>query len=125
MQTISWRLERNGARTIWSSVPMICQPTRRPSCRPFAIVRKLSIDRIREVYALLAKEGHGEHILVDLGEIRAFDYYTGLVFNIFIEGSGWELGGGGRYDHLVGCFGPECPSTGFAFDLGRLFRLLD
>ena len=84
-----------------------------------------ALDRIREVHALLAKEGHGEHILVDLCEIHAFDYYTGLVFNIFIEGSGRELGGGGRYDHLVGCFGPECPSTGFAFDLGRLFRLLD
>ena len=83
-----------------------------------------ALDRIREVCGLLAKAGHGEHILVDLGEIRAFDYYTGLVFNIFIEGSGWELGGGGRYDHLVGCFGSECPSTGFAFDLGRLFRLL-
>ncbi|HIA14431.1 MAG TPA: ATP phosphoribosyltransferase regulatory subunit [Nitrospirales bacterium] len=83
-----------------------------------------ALDWIREVHGLLAKEGHGEHVLVDLGEIRAFDYYTGLVFNIFIEGSGWELGGGGRYDHLVGCFGSECPSTGFAFDLGRLFRLL-
>ena len=84
-----------------------------------------ALDRIRDVHGVLAKEGHGEHVLVDLGEIRAFDYYTGLVFNIFIEGSGWELGGGGRYDHLVGCFGSECPSTGFAFDLGRLCRLLD
>ncbi len=84
-----------------------------------------ALDRIREVHRMLTKDGHGDHVLVDLGEIRSFDYYTGLVFNIFIEGSGRELGGGGRYDHLVGCFGQECPSTGFAFDLGRLFRLLD
>tara|TARA_B100000315_G_scaffold249631_1_gene281150 strand:+ start:1309 stop:2328 length:1020 start_codon:yes stop_codon:yes gene_type:complete len=83
-----------------------------------------ALDRIREVYALLAKEGHGEHVLIDLGEIRSFNYYTGLVFNVFIEGSGWALGGGGRYDHLIGRFGSDCPSTGFAFDLGRLFRLL-
>ncbi len=84
-----------------------------------------ALDRIRAVHGVLAKEGHGEHVLIDLGEIHAFDYYTGLVFNIFIEGSGRELGGGGRYDHLVGCFGSECPSTGFAFNLGRLIRLLD
>ena len=83
-----------------------------------------AIDRIRDVHGLLTKEGYGEHILVDLGEIRSFDYYTGLVFNIFIDGSGWELGSGGRYDNLIGCFGHECPSTGFAFDLGRLFQLV-
>ncbi len=85
----------------------------------------VALDRIRDVHSLLSKEGYDKHILIDLGEIHAFNYYTGLVFSVFVEGSGSELGGGGRYDHLVGCFGSECPSTGFAFDLGRLFRFLE
>ena len=38
-------------------------------------------------------------------------------------GGGAEIGGGGRYDHLIGRFGREVPSTGFAFDLDRLLQL--
>jgi len=51
------------------------------------------------------------------------EYYTGLVFDIYVDGVGAEIGGGGRYDHLIGRFGHEVPSTGFAFDLDRLLQL--
>jgi ATP phosphoribosyltransferase regulatory subunit len=51
------------------------------------------------------------------------EYYTGLVFDIYAEGVGGEIGGGGRYDHLIGRFGCELPATGFAFDLDRLLQL--
>lgn len=51
------------------------------------------------------------------------DYYDGIVFDVFAEGVGYELGGGGRYDHLLGRFGRMSPSTGFAFDVDRLFQV--
>src|SRR5256712_8774655 len=54
---------------------------------------------------------------------RMMEYYTGLVFDIYVDGVGAEIGGGGRYDHLIGRFGHEVPSTGFAFDLDRLLQL--
>jgi len=44
------------------------------------------------------------------------------VFDVFAEGVGAELGGGGRYDHLIGRFGRPLPSTGFGLDVDRLFR---
>jgi ATP phosphoribosyltransferase regulatory subunit len=44
------------------------------------------------------------------------------VFDVFAEGMGAELGGGGRYDHLIGRFGRPLPSTGFGLDVDRLFR---
>ena len=51
------------------------------------------------------------------------EYYTGLVFDIYAEGIGGEVGGGGRYDHLIGRFGRELTATGFALDLDCLLQL--
>src|SRR3989441_5868861 len=71
----------------------------------------------------MAAAGLGGALLLDMGEIRRMEYYTGLVFDIYVDGVGAEIGGGGRYDHLIGRFGHEVPSTGFAFDLDRLLQL--
>ena len=79
------------------------------------------IERLASVYALLDAAGVKEYLLLDLGEFRGFDYYDGVVFDVFSANVGCELGGGGRYNHLIGQFGQELPSTGFALDLDRLF----
>jgi len=54
-----------------------------------------------------------------------FGYYDGVVFDVFTANLGHELGGGGRYDHLLGKFGRSLPSTGFALDMDRVFAALD
>jgi ATP phosphoribosyltransferase regulatory subunit len=77
-----------------------------------AVVRKL---------AALGLEGQ---IRLDLSEVRDFDYYTGLVFEIHAQGSGLELGGGGRYDSLLGRFGRGMPAIGFYLSLDRVSELL-
>ena len=79
------------------------------------------IERLTSVYALLDAAGVKEYLLLDLGEFRGFDYYDGVVFDVFSANVGCELGGGGRYNHLIGQFGQDLPSTGFALDLDRLF----
>ncbi len=81
--------------------------------------------RLTEVYELLDAAGVRDHLLLDLGEFRGFDYYDGIVFDVFSANVGCELGGGGRYNHLIGRFGRDLPSTGFALDLDRLFKALD
>jgi len=80
------------------------------------------LDRLAQVYQLLCASGYRELLLLDLGEFRGFDYYDGVVFDVFAERVGAELGGGGRYDHLIGRFGQPLPSTGFALDVDRLFH---
>jgi ATP phosphoribosyltransferase regulatory subunit len=80
------------------------------------------LERLAHVYQLLCAAGHRESLLLDLGEFRGFDYYDGVVFDVFAEGMGAELGGGGRYNHLIGRFGRPLPSTGFGLDVDRLFR---
>lgn len=81
---------------------------------------KAGLRRLREVYQILREAGYQESILVDLGEVRGFDYYTGTIFEIFADGVGSELGGGGRYDHLLEKFGAPASSTGFALHIERI-----
>ena len=83
------------------------------------------LERLGQVYRLLCAAGHRDSLLLDLGEFRGFDYYDGIVFDVFAEGMGAELGGGGRYDHLIGRFGRPLPSTGFGLDVDRLFRTVE
>lgn len=84
-----------------------------------------ALARLEHVYRLLGIAGRKDHLLLDLGELRGFDYYDGVVFDVFTDGLGCEMGGGGRYNHLIGRFGKDLPSTGFALDVDRLSRALE
>jgi len=79
-----------------------------------------ALDQLKRIYTILDNEKMARNVLIDLGEVRDFDYYTGMVFEIFLEGTGCEIGGGGRYDDLIGKFGYDCPSRGFALDVEKL-----
>jgi ATP phosphoribosyltransferase regulatory subunit len=82
------------------------------------------LERLAQVHERLVSPGQ-QSVLIDLGEFRGFEYYDGIVFDVFAPGIGAELGGGGRYDHLMGRFGRTAASTGFGLDVDRLFRALD
>ena len=79
--------------------------------------------QLREVWRQVSAAGLSQYVLFDMGEVRKMEYYSGLVFDIYAEGVGGEIGGGGRYDRLIGRFGRDLPATGFAFDLDRLLQL--
>ena len=78
---------------------------------------KQALARLRQVYEILKSSGWEDYLMVDLSELRGFDYYTGMVFEVFAKDLGYSVGRGGRYDQLIGKFGKPCPSTGFAFDV--------
>ena len=62
-------------------------------------------DELAGVFASLENRGV-TNAVVNLGIVRGLDYYTGIVFEAFAEGSGvGALAGGGRYDSLPGAFG--------------------
>jgi ATP phosphoribosyltransferase regulatory subunit len=92
------------------------------------INNKLSISalkEIKEVYNLLRDYGLEEYVLIDLGIIRDFDYYTGIIFEGYTDYLGFPVCGGGRYDKLCSRFGENLPSTGFAVGLERLITALE
>ncbi len=60
---------------------------------------------------------------INLGRARGLEYYTGMIFELRVDGLGAEnqICGGGRYDNLVKLFGgPDTPAVGFAFGFDRV-----
>jgi ATP phosphoribosyltransferase regulatory subunit len=84
-----------------------------------------ALANLQTVYDMLKVYGLESFVLLDLSEIRGFDYYTGIVFEGFTANLGYEICSGGRYDHMIGRYGKECPSTGFAIDIEKLQMALE
>jgi ATP phosphoribosyltransferase regulatory subunit len=63
-------------------------------------------------------------VVFDLGLARGLGYYTGAVFDVLDPELGEPLGGGGRYDDLLGRFGRPLPAVGFALHVDRLHLAL-
>lgn len=80
---------------------------------------------LREVARQARSYGIAKSLVFDLAEVRGREYYSGLIFELFADGVGYEVGRGGRYDDLIGRFGAPEPSTGFAVHLERLQQALD
>ncbi|MDH4026911.1 MAG: ATP phosphoribosyltransferase regulatory subunit, partial [Desulfuromonadales bacterium] len=57
-----------------------------------------ALDELEKVLEVLSVYGVEEHITLDLGEMRGFDYHSGLVFQGFLSGFGRAVCSGGRYD---------------------------
>ena len=57
------------------------------------------------LHELLAERGVADRVIFDLGLVRELGYYTGAVFEVYDPAVGFALGGGGRYDDLIGRFG--------------------
>ena len=49
-------------------------------------------------------------------------YYDGIVFRVYVKGDGLSVGGGGRYDHLIGRYGADRPAVGFSLAVDRLIQ---
>ncbi len=66
-------------------------------------------------------------VVFDSTLARGLDYYTGLIFEIEIDGyEAGSVGGGGRYDNLIGMFaGRQIPAVGFAFGFDRLIEAMN
>ena len=81
---------------------------------------KKALENLKEIYRLLEIYGVADKITFDLGLIRDFEYYTGMVFEAYAAGVGYSLAGGGRYDNMLKDFGKDYPATGFALGIERI-----
>lgn len=79
------------------------------------------ITYVRGVFQKLIDQGvPSEKLIFDAGETRGLGYYTGLNFDIIHEERGVSLGGGGRYDQLMGHFDLPMSACGVAFNIEEL-----
>ena len=80
----------------------------------------LALEGLRALHELLAERGVADRVIFDLGLVRELGYYTGAVFEVYDPAVGFALGGGGRYDDLLGRFGRSLPACGVGLDLQRV-----
>jgi ATP phosphoribosyltransferase regulatory subunit len=82
-----------------------------------------AVTGMRRVHELLEPQV-ASRVIFDLGLIRNIGYYTGAVFEVYDPALGGPIGGGGRYDELLGRFGRSLPAVGFALGVDRLHLAL-
>ncbi len=76
--------------------------------------------------AVGAARGGTEVLIFDPFLVRGMGYYTGPIFELAHPSVPYSLGGGGRYDGMIGRFlGSEVPATGFSLGFERLVDLVE
>lgn len=84
------------------------------------------IANLEESLALLTTAKHGSNIRLNFHLARGLSYYTGAIMEINVPDLAGSLGGGGRYDGLIGMFGKEqIPACGFSLGLERILVVMD
>ena len=84
-----------------------------------------AIANLREIVALAAGTKADGRIRIDPSLARGLSYYTGAIMEIAVADLAGSLGGGGRYDNLVGMFlGQDVPACGFSLGLERILVVM-
>jgi ATP phosphoribosyltransferase regulatory subunit len=76
--------------------------------------------KLAETMDGLTAAGIADRVQVDFGLLRDLGYYTGAILEVYDPAVGQAIGGGGRYDDLLGRYGRSLPAAGFALFLERL-----
>ena len=85
-----------------------------------------AVAELRQFMELSGHTAAGSRVAFDVSLARGLGYYTGTIFELSSPKFGGSLGGGGRYDGLIGLFlGREVPACGFALGFERLLLLME
>ncbi len=85
---------------------------------------RAALDALEELWEAIEKLELADLFEIDLGDVAGLDYYTGLIFKIYLAGAGTRVGSGGRYDNLTANFGQGEPAIGFVLDLDAVTDVL-
>ena len=83
------------------------------------------IDELRSILQFCTANGSAPRVRIDPSLARGLSYYTGSIIEINVRDLPGSLGGGGRYDGLVGMFlGQDVPACGFSLGLERIIVVM-
>ena len=83
------------------------------------------VDELRSIMKFAEAAGVASRIEIDPTLARGLSYYTGAILEISVKDLPGSLGGGGRYDNLVGMFlGEDVPACGFSLGLERIIVVM-
>ena len=84
-----------------------------------------AVDQLDEIMELSKQTPAAGHIRIDPSLARGLSYYTGAIMEIAVPDLAGSLGGGGRYDNLIGMFlGRDVPACGFSLGLERIIVVM-
>ena len=84
-----------------------------------------AVRELEEIVAFTSGTGAGPHVQLDVTLARGLSYYTGAIMEIAVPDLAGSLGGGGRYDGLIGMFlGEDVPACGFSLGLERILVVM-
>jgi histidyl-tRNA synthetase len=85
----------------------------------------LALREVKEILRLGAATSVGRHVQIQPGLARGLSYYTGAIFELRVPDLAGSLGGGGRYDDLIGMFlGEDVPACGISLGLERILVVM-
>ena len=85
-----------------------------------------AVQELRQFIELAGDTAAGARVRFDVSLARGLGYYTGTIFELVSPRFAGSIGGGGRYDGLIGLFlGREVPACGFALGFERLLLLME
>jgi histidyl-tRNA synthetase len=88
-------------------------------------VGKGALQNVVQVMRLAEATPAAGHVTFDASLARGLSYYTGAIMEINVSDLAGSLGGGGRYDNLVGMFlGQQVPACGFSLGLERIIVVM-
>ena len=88
-------------------------------------VGKAALDDLRTILAHAAPTSAHGRLTIDPSLARGLSYYTGAIVEVAVSDLAGSLGGGGRYDNLVGMFlGQDVPACGFSLGLERIIVVM-
>lgn len=86
----------------------------------------LAARALNELLDLIAAGPAAGRVVFDPTLARGLSYYTGPIFEITVRDLAGSLGGGGRYDDLIGMFsGKQVPAVGFSLGLERILLVME
>jgi len=87
--------------------------------------RPEAVAELRQILTLVTPAAAGRHVRLDPSLARGLSYYTGAIFEIAVPDLAGSLGGGGRYDNLIGMFlGGDVPACGISLGLERILVVM-
>lgn len=91
-----------------------------------SIVPEYDPKRVQTILETLKKLDLDQYIEIDFSIVRGLEYYTSLVFEVFVPELTIAIGAGGRYDNLVETYGgTKSPAIGFGFGFDRIMIALE
>jgi histidyl-tRNA synthetase len=83
------------------------------------------VEELQSIMKFSAAAGIAPRMTIDPALARGLSYYTGAIIEINVPDLAGSLGGGGRYDNLVGVFlGKDVPACGFSLGLERIIVVM-